>query len=375
MYESGFGAETATDSGIILGAALPDSDKSFVDALNVEQGPFVYFDKASSDAMMFMKWLSIYDPATITYFDKVNSIKGKYSESAGVPGWINSNQLRFKQELYNIYHDAVARVSRMMVDQGVLITTAEADVTAFEAWWAQYDRAGYAAYKVTSGETSVPAPLPGVLFNFWKANQGKLPPTRSVLGFGWAGWEMLKKYWLWGLVGIAGGVVIAKVAKKNRESRESREYRSGAADTIQAPAIPRTLAQNPKAKFHDAWPTTLNLKSGKFELIPLISSKTYEELRAMNQQIARRFKVVSGGRTLGELHKSRGRRPWRAVSYQGVQKYGRNRAALLTWLKQSAPIEAAQMAAKAPEQAVAAQQAMKALAANAHPVYMCNRCG
>ena len=88
-----------------------------------------------------------------------------------------------------------------------------------------------------------------------------------------------------------------------------------------------------------------------------------------------RIRVVSGGKTLGELHKSRGRRSWRAVSYQGVQKYGRTRAALLTWLKQSAPIEAAQMAAKQPEQAVAAQQAVKALAANASPVYMCNRCG
>jgi hypothetical protein len=373
MYESGFGIDaTTTDSGIVLGegvTVMPDSDKAFVNALNVEQGPFVYFDKASADAAMFMKWVSIYDPATVEYFSKVNSLKGKYSESAGIPGWINSDQLRFKQELYNIYRDAIDRVGRMMVSQGVLITTAEADIAAFEAWWAQYDRAGYAAYKVTSGATTVPAPLPADLFNFWKANQGKLAPTSSVLGFEWVGWSMLKKYWLWVFAGVAGGVVIAKIARKNRERR------LGTADTLMEPGIPRTLAQNPKAKFHDAWPTTISLKSGKFELIPLIPAKTYEELRAMNQRIARRFRVVSGGRTLGELHKSRGRRPWKAVSYQGVQKYGRNRAALLNWLKMSAPVEAAQMAAKAPEQAVAAQQAVKALAANAQPVYKCNRCG
>jgi len=369
MYEAGFGADVATDSGIILGAALPDSDKAFVDALNVEQGPFVYFDKAPADAAMFTKWLSIYDPTTVEYLAKVNSLKGKYADSAGIPGWVSSDQLRFKQSLYEIYRSAVDRVTRIMISQGVLITTSEADVAAFEAWWAQYDRAGYAAYEVTSGATSVPAPLPAELFNFWKANQGKLVPTNSLLGFEWVGWTMLKKYWLWAFAGVAGGVVIAKVAKKNHR------YDFERADTIQAPAIPRTLAQNPRAKFHDAWPTTMNLKSGNFELIPLIPSKTYEELRAMNQRIARRFRVVSGGRTLGELHKSSGRRPWKAVSYQGVQKYGRNRAALLTWLKKSAPVEAAQMAAKSPEKAIEAQQAVRVLAANAQPVYKCNRCG
>lgn len=369
MYESGFGADVATDSGIILGEALPDTDKAFVGALNVEQGPFVYFDKASAEAMLFMKWLAVYDPTTVAYFDKINSIKGKYASSTEIPGWIKNNEFRSKQDVYSIYQSAVERVSRMMVAQGVLITTAEADVAAFEAWWAQYDLAGYAAYKVTSGETSVPAPLPAELFNFWKANQGKATPTRDLLGYEWIGWTMFKRYWLWGLVGVVGGSVLAKSLRKRQE------YRLGTADTISSPPIPRTLAQNPKAKFHDAWPTTISLKGGKFELIPLIPAKTYEELRAMNQRIARRFRVVSDGRTLGELHKSSGRRPWKAVSYQGVQKYGRNRAALLNWLKKSAPIEAAQMAAKAPEQAVAAQQAVKVLAANAHPVYTCNRCG
>lgn len=368
MYEAGFGIDAAQDSGIILGEALPDYDKAFVDSLNVEQGPFVYFDKASTDAAMFTKWLSIYDPTTVEYFSKISSLKGKYSESTGIPGWVNSDQLRFKQELYDIYRSAVDRVSRIIIAQGVLITTSEADAVAFEAWWLQYDRAGYAAYKVTSGETSVPAPLPAELFNFWKADRGKSVPPNSLLGFEWVGWSIFKKYWLWAFAGIAGGVVVAKIARKNRERR------FGVADTIQSPRIPRTISQNPRAKFHDAWPTTMNLKNGKFELIPLIPSKTYEELRAMNQRIARRFRVVSGGRTLGELHKSRGRRPWKAVSYQGVQKYGRNRAALLTWLKMSAPIEAAQMAVKAPEQAVAAQQAVKALAANAQPAYKCNGC-
>ena len=371
MYEAGFGIDAVTDSGIILGegvTVMPDSDKAFVDTLNVEQGPFVYFDKSSADADMFMKWLSIYDPTTVDYFSKISSLKGKYVESATVPGWINNNQLRFKQELYAIYRDAVDRIGRVMVAQGVLITTEEADVAAFEAWWAQYDLAGYAAYKVTTGATTIPAPLPAELFNFWKANQGKIAPSNYLLGFEWVGWSMLKKYWLWVFAGVAGGVVIAKIA------RQRQEQRLGTADTIADERIPRTIAQNPRAKFHDAWPTTMNLKSGKFELIPLIPAKTYEELRAMNQRIARRFRVVSSGRTLGELHKSRGSRPWKAISYQGVQKYGRNRAALLTWLKQNAPVEAAQMAAKAPEQAVAAQQAVQALAKNAHPVYKCNGC-
>lgn len=378
MYEQGFGVDETTDPGFVLGegySVMPEDLKQFANALSVEQGTFVYFDKASAEAARFMKWLSLYDPSTIEYFAKINSLKMNFKTAAEVPGWIKNDQFRFNQEVYKIYTDSIARVGKMTLDQGVIVVTVVEDATNFLNWWAGYDRAGYAAFVVTNPINNVAVSMPKDLFNFWKMNQGKIAPSNALLGKTWVGWTMLQKYWVWIAVGAAGGVLLAKGSGmkrpiRHRDLEDVREtLHEGSGTVVLGPQ------KNPRVRvFRDAFPTTIRLKSGKFELIPLVPRKTYDELRALSQHVARRFRVVSDGRTLGELHKSRGRRPWKVVSYQGVQKYGRNRGTLLTWLKQGAPVEAAQMAAKEPEKAIAAQQAVKQLAANAQAVYSCNGC-
>jgi len=395
MYEAGFGMGIAatTDPGLVFTAEqVPDDLKKFSSDLLVEQGPFVYFDKASAAAEMFVKWLAIYDPSTVDYFAKLNSMNNLYISAAETPGWLKNNQFRFKQSLYEIYEDSIARVGRIIQEQGVIVVTAPDDVRTFLDWWAKYDRAGFAAFVVTNAPVGnilsgvvtfamVSASVPKDLFNFFKANQGALAPSGALLGIEWVGWTMLKKYWMWVAGGVIAGALVSR-AVGSPQQRQMHKIQQAIRRQIETaktePAIEQTVVegprQNPKAKYHDAWLTTIRLKSGKYDLIPLIPDKTYEELRALNQRIARRFRVVSDGRTLGELHRSRGRRPWKAVSYQGIQKYGSNRGTLLTWLKQNAPLEAAKMAAKEPEKAVAAQAEVKQLAANARSVYSCNGC-
>lgn len=395
MYEAGFGMgiAAATDSGVVVSTGqMPEDLKKLSTDLLVEQGPFVYFDKESAAAELFVKWLAIYDPSTVEYFAKLNSMKDLYASATETPGWLKNNQFRFKQSLYDIYEDAIARVGKIVQEQGVIVVTAADDIRGFLDWWAKYDRAGFAAFVVTNAPVGnilsgvvtfamISASVPKDLFNFYKANQGSLAPSNALLGIEWACWTMLKKYWMWIAGGVVAGALVSKAVgttQQRQMKRIQRDIRQQMETAKTEPAFEQTLVEgprsNPKAKYHDAWPTTIRLKSGKYDLIPLIPAKTYEELRAMNQRIARRFRVVSDGRTLGELHKSKGRRPWKAVSYQGIQKYGRNRGVLLTWLKQSAPLEAAQMATKEPEKAVAAQAEVKQLAANAHSVYSCNGC-
>lgn len=360
---------------------LTNDQKAFASSLSTDSGKYVYFDKQAAAIEMFLKWLAIYDPATSEYFAKINSLKAEGQSASEVPGWVKTGQIRVKQEVYDLYQASITRVGEIMRDQGVIVVTVKEDIQAFLGWWMQYERAGFAAYIVTnvpvivSADAIVSTDIPSIsapqaLWNFWKSNQGKLPPTNQVLGLSWTGWAMLKKYWVWIAVGVAGGAVVARGLGRTRQERLQR---LGTADTL--PGVVQGPRRNPRAKYHDAWPTTISLKSGKYDLIPLIPDKTYEELRAMNQQIARRFRVVSDGKTLGELHKSRSSRRWKAVSYQGVQKYGQSRSSLLAWLKTQAPLQAAQMAAVEPAKAAAAQQEVKALAANARPVWNCPSCG
>lgn len=366
---------------------LTDDQKAFASTLLADSDKYVYFDKQAASAEMFLKWLAIYDPATSEYFAKINSLKAEGQSASEVPGWVKTGQIRVKQDIYDIYQAAIVRVGEIMRDQGVVVATVKEDIQGFLSWWMQYDRAGFAAYIVTnvpvvlSADAIVSTDIPSIsapqsLFNHWKVNQGKLAPTSQVLGLKWAGWDMLKKYWVWVLVGVAGGAVVARglgspeqraAARLNRE-----QLRLGTADTL--PGVVQGPRQNPKARFHDSFPTTVSLKSGSYDLIPLIPDTTYEEIRAMSRRVAHRYRVISGGRKLGELLKSRGSRRWKAVSYQGVMKYGQNRSSLLTWLKQQAPIQAAQLAAKDPVKAAEAQQVVKVLAANGVSVHNCQSC-
>jgi hypothetical protein len=365
---------------------LTEDQKAFASKLNTESGTYVYFDKQAASAEMFLKWLAIYDPATSDYLAKINSLKAEGQAAAEVPGWVKTGQVRVKQDVYDLYQASITRIGEMMRDQGVVVVTVKEDIQGFLGWWMQYDRAGFAAFIVTNVQVVVSADAvtstdipsisaPQSLFNFWKVNQGKLPPTNQVLGLPWVGWEIVKKYWAWILVGVAGGVVVAKMGSPaQREAarlrREQRKFEI--ADTL--PGVVEGPRQNPRAKFHDSFPTTISLKSGSYDLIPLIPDTTYEELRAMSRRVAHRFRVISGGRKLGELIKSRGSRRWKAVSYQGVVKHGQNRATLLTWLKKQAPLQAAKLAAKDPEKAAEAHQVAKALAANGVPVWNCPSC-
>ncbi len=367
---------------------LTEDQKAFASSLSAESGKFVYFDKQAGAAEMFLKWLAIYDPATADYFAKVNSLKAEGQSASEVPGWVKTGQLRVKQDIYDIYQASIVRVGEIIRDQGVVVSTDKETIQGFLSWWMQYDRAGFAAYIVTnvpvvlSADAIVSTDIPSIsapqsLFNFWKVNQGKLAPTNQVLGIRWIGWDMLGKYWVWILVGVAGGAVVARSIgspEKRAAARMRREQiRLGTADTL--PGVVQGPRRNPRARFHDSFPTTISLKSGSYDLIPLIPDTTYEELRAMSRRVAHRFRVISDGRKLGELFKSRGSKRWKAVSYQGVVKYGQNRSALLTWLKRQAPIQAARLAAKDPIKAAEAQQVVKALAANGVPVHNCPSCG
>jgi hypothetical protein len=373
---------------------LTDDQKAFDSSLSTDSGKYVYFDKQAAAIEMFLKWLAIYDSATSEYFAKINSLKAEGQSSAEVPGWVKTGQIRVKQDVYSLYQASIDRIGEIMRDQGVVVVTVKEDIQAFLSWWMQYDRAGFAAYIVTNVQvmlsadaitsTDIPAiSAPKVLFEFWKANQGKLAPTNQALGFSWIGWAVMKKYWVWILVGVAGGAVVAKSMGQRvqvqrwdltpREAAAARRAGLGTADTL--PEIVQGPRRNPRAKFHDSFPTTINLKSGSYDLIPLIPDTTYEEIRAMSRRVAQRFRVISGDRKLGELIRSRGSKRWKAVSYQGVMKYGQNRGVLLTWLKKQAPLEAAKMAAVEPAKAVEAQQVVKALAKNGIPVRNCPSCG
>ena len=374
---------------------LTDDQKTFASALNADSGKYVYFDKQAAAIEMFLKWLAIYDPATSEYFAKINSLKTEGQASAEVPGWVKTGQIRVKQDVYDIYQASIDRVGEIMRDQGVIVVTVKEDIQAFLSWWMQYDRAGFAAYIVTNVQvvlsadaitsTDIPSiSAPQALFNFWKVNQGKLAPTTHVLGLSWVGWAVMKKYWVWILVGVAGGAVVARSVGQRRVQvrrwdltpREAAAARSAGFDTADTlPDVVQGPRRNPRAKFHDSFPTTINLKSGSYDLIPLIPDTTYEEIRAMSRRVAQRFRVVSGGRKLGELIKSRGSKRWKAVSYQGVMKYGQNRGVLLTWLKTQAPLQAAKLAAIEPAKAAEAQQVAKALAKNGVPVWNCPSCG
>jgi len=380
---------------------LTDEQKVFAGSLDADTGKYVYFDKQAAAVEMFLKWLAIYDPATFEYLAKIDALKAYGQSATEVPGWVKTGQIRVKQDIYDIYQASIVRTGEIIRDQGVVVVTVKEDIQGFLTWWMQYDRAGFSAFVVTnvpvvlSADAIVSTDIPSIsapqsLFNFWKVNQGKLAPTNQVLGLSWGGWGFFKKYWAWILVGAAGSVVVAGMGRESRQVRIRRAVLTGEDEMAMAreamareamasaktlPDVVRGPIRNPRARFHDSFPTTVKLKSGDYDLVPLIPETSYEELRAMSGRIAHRFRVVSGGRKLGELIKSRGSKRWKAVSYQGVVKYGQNRAALLTWLKTQAPLQAAQLAARDPEGAAEAQQVVKVLAANATPVWNCPSCG
>jgi hypothetical protein len=183
---------------------------------------------------------------------------------------------------------------------------------------------------MASRTVTVP-PVPAELFAFWKQTQGKGVPTAAMLGMDHPMWAFLKANWMLILGGALGGAVLVKGYRHYKTKRAMRDFGEA-----------KTLSMNPS---REGWGQTISIKSGDFHLHPMIPEGRYRALRALNMRQANKFRVTSAGKNLGELHKSAGKRRWKAISYAGPEKYGNSRSALLGWLKHQAPLEAAEYVA------------------------------
>jgi hypothetical protein len=93
------------------------------------------------------------------------------------------------------------------------------------------------------------------------------------------------------------------------------------------------LEANPKRKERrEGWPVPVMVKGEKMKLYPILTIAESRRAR-VDMSKAKRFRVSYQGMSLGELHRSTGKRPWKAITYAGRVKYGTQRSALLSWMK------------------------------------------
>jgi hypothetical protein len=259
------GAPTSVgpDPGIILGPpeSLPSGGMVspeltvFVDELKAEKGPFVYLDKDSPSGMEFVQWLMAYDQGYMDWFMKIMALKLSkdlfMAEGVVLPEWLEGNTLRFKQELYNLYVASMNRV-RALVAAGTTMP-ALADMEPFLRWWAEVDRAGFAAFIVQNAEagaTPTALPVPAELFAFAKSTQWKGVPSNAMLGLDHPLWAGIKNNWFWILGGVVGGAVAAK-AWRNRQEKKAVE-RLGKAKTVPAETMVEVPRRN-KTPCKNCW--------------------------------------------------------------------------------------------------------------------------
>jgi hypothetical protein len=339
----------------------------FIDKLKAEKGPFVYIGEDSPEGKKFVTWMLFYDPTFIDWMMKLALVKMSAATSAvsetvsAIPAWVTGETIQFRKSLYDMYLSCSARVETMLVQQGKILSSAipPIEFENFIKWWRSHDLPGVAALmaKYTANgvaQTQMPVvELPKKLFDFWKMTGGKVEPPKPLLGLGqsWLDWAL--DNWLWLAGGAAGGVLIARWYTRRN---------SGG------------IVQNPMLRnMQEGWGQTLYLKSGDFELHPILPDSYVDRMTAKNMREANKFRVSSKGYNLGELHKSSGAHKWRAQSYYGVEKYGNSRAALLEWLKESAGAGAMASALRRgqrfslpdPVAEEAAEAAVEAMAANA----------
>ena len=341
-YEYMTGMGTNGD-GIILGPGVsvtPDAPppysagndlNDFINKLKTEQGPFVYIGKDSTEGKKFVAWLTMYDPSFPEWFMKLALVKMSAAALAvsdgvsAIPEWVSGNTIQFRKSLYDLYLVASSRINRILVTQGKILSTSipPIELQSFMVWWKNFDLPGVAAltamYVVEEDPLKPPViEVPKQLFEFWKTTKGQVEPPKPLLGLGTSWFDWALDNWLWLLGGAAGGVVVARWYMRQEKSRD--------------------ISENPRAR--EGWGSEVKTKAGVFMLHPLIPETHYKQLRSMNMKLANKFRVSEGGQSLGELHKSHGKRKWKAISYYGVEKFGNSRAALLRWLKDGASAQA-----------------------------------
>lgn len=303
--------------------------KAFVDKLNAEKGPFVFVNQQTPDDQKFVAWLMLVDPSFVDWAMQYGLLKMGFGvdPTLKIPEWVKGDDLRLSKEMYDKYLSCTARVKRMIAKQGAFMATSrpEAEIMKFTDWWRIYDTPGAAALMILYADPAAPPgampnlQLPKQLFNFWQTTGGKSAPSRELLGFEEPSiLDWVFDNWLWIAGGVVGGAVVAGWYV-NRS---------------------RGMSRNPLLEnMQEGWGQTVELKSGTYHLHPILPETYVRSMKAMNMRNAKKFRVSAEGKSLGELHRSSGKRNWRARSYFGVEKYGDSRAALLAWLKDEAPVE------------------------------------
>jgi hypothetical protein len=314
------------------GDVIQDDFSLFIAQLKAEKGPFVYIDDKTTEGKKFITWMALSEPSFTDWFTKLIALRtselmNEASSFFGeIPEWVKGETIQFRKDLYDTYTACSARIQKILAEQGTFPSASISidKAVAFMDWWTVWDLPGAAALLATYEANGVDTPLqaptikfPNKLFEYWKVTDGKIAPPNPLLGIkdqSWLDWAL--DNWLW----IAGGAIGGAVAA--------------------GWFVNRGMRRNPMLKnMREGWGQTLKLKSGTYELHPILSDSYIARMKAMNVRTAKKFRVSSGGKSLGELHKSGGRRKWRARSYHGVEKYGNSRAALLEWLKDLAPAE------------------------------------
>jgi len=305
---------------------------AFANGLKQETGPFSFIALSSPEGQRFLAWMYCYEPGFEAYFAKVALLKAGTlgpSHIAAVPDWVKGENFRVKTSLLSTFRSAMARIQSIVEKQAKVVTSGLGanEVMGFCAWWQKHDKPGRCAFRVVAANPAVrengampmPTFVPGDLFTFYKQTNGDAPPPPHLIGQGWDIMGMLQGNWTWIIGGLIGGAIGAKLYLKNKS---------------------REMMANPAASYGTGWGTTLALKSGRFELQPLLSASTRRMLTAKNMKLATKFRVVSDGEDLGEIHKSRGKRRWKAVSAYGPTKFSNDRASLLSWMKHKAATDA-----------------------------------
>lgn len=341
-YMMGFGSN---GEGIELGPGVPvppdappisvgNELNDFIAKLKAEKGPFVYIGKDSPEGKKFITWLSMYDPGFFEWIMKLALVKisaAALEVSEGVqniPSWVMGNTIQFRKSLYDIYLASSSRVRRIIAHQGKILSTSitQIEFESFMKWWRSFDLPGVAALfamHMANGEVDPkvkPVELPKKLFEFWKTTKGQVEPPKPLLGFGtsWLDWAL--DNWLWLVGGTIGGVFAGRYITRYREE--------GAA---------KRLEENPRTR--EGWGIEVKTKDGVFKLHPLIPQTHYRRLRAESMRTANKFRVSEGGKNLGVLYRSHGKRKWKAVSHHDVEKFSNSRAVLLRWLKEEATVQ------------------------------------
>jgi hypothetical protein len=394
MGENGNGIELGPGVPVppeepVVGGGIGENLDAFIAKLKAEKGPFVYVGKDSPEGKKFITWMSLYDPTFIEWMMKLAMVKMSAAALAvsetvsAIPEWVTGETIQFRKGLYDMYLSCSARVENMLATQGKILSNAipPIEFENFIKWWRSYDLPGAAALiaKYTANAVSplqMPVvELPKKLFDFWKTTGGTVEPPKPLLGFGqsWLDWAL--DNWLWLAGGAAGGVLIGRwyMKRKNQSPRDTVVDMGTAPTMLQNARCDMGVpARKMTANMQEGWGQTLQLKSGTYELRPILTDAYVARSTAANMRAAKKFRVSSEGYNLGELHKSSGKRRWRARSYYGAEKYGNSRAALLEWLKEGAAAGAMasalrrgqRVALPEPVAEEAAEAAVEAMAAN-----------